>query len=86
MVSPEPLPRLQEYAFARRLPFPVLSDPLRGLHQAYGASGTPFTLLIDRDGKVVQALGALTAVTHFDDQFVPRVVRELRRSSVLPRG
>jgi len=81
MVSPEPLPRLKKFAADHHVPFPVLCDSARGFREAYGGLASPFAMLVNREGKVVQALSALADVSRLYAMFGPDVERELRSAS-----
>jgi peroxiredoxin len=72
MVSAEPTELLKRYVEARKIPFRVLSDPQREVQQTYGVGSVPFTLLIDREGKIATGLAGY-GYSKFMDEFVPAV-------------
>jgi peroxiredoxin Q/BCP len=67
-ISRDPLDKLVEFRDAHQLTFPLLSDPNRIVHEAYGAWGEKTkdgqtslgvirsTFLIDADGSIAQAM------------------------------
>jgi peroxiredoxin Q/BCP len=67
-ISRDPLDKLVEFREAHQLTFPLLSDPDRVAHEAYGAWGEKSkdgqtspgvirsTFLIDADGSIEQAM------------------------------
>ncbi len=46
-----------EFAITHRLPFPVLADVGRHTYEAYGCSGVPTTVLINKQGQVIHTFG-----------------------------
>jgi len=72
MVGDEPADNLRPFAKALDLPFPVLSDPRRQVHDTYGVSSIPFTLIIDRDGKILTGHTGYS-YSQFFDELVPEV-------------
>jgi peroxiredoxin len=72
MISPEPSAQLKQYADLMKIPFPVLSDPRGEAHSSYGVTSIPFTLLIDRQGKVATALVGYSH-SKFQNEFAPAV-------------
>jgi peroxiredoxin len=81
LVSRESTGRLKEFASTQHIPFPVLSDPHHRLHETYGVAGTPFTMLIGRDGHVVGAPTDFFGSTQFEADFVPLVDAVFKRGS-----
>jgi peroxiredoxin len=72
LVSDEPAERLRPFAESLQLPFPVLSDPQRRVHDSYGVNSIPFTLVIDREGKIVTGHTGYS-YSQFFEQLVPEV-------------
>ncbi len=77
LISEEPADQLREFASFAHIPFPILSDPRREAHDNYGVNGIPFTLLIDRAGKVATGMAGYSP-TGFDDDFTPAVQTVLK--------
>ncbi|HEU0206697.1 MAG TPA: thioredoxin-dependent thiol peroxidase [Pseudolysinimonas sp.] len=75
-VSRDDLPKLQKFAAGHELGFPLLSDPDRSVHEAYGAWGEKSlygkkitgvirsTFVIDENGTIVWALYNVKATGH----------------------
>lgn len=78
-VSPDPVERLQEFATAEHLTFPLLSDADHAVHERYGAWGEKTiqgrsvvgslrsTFVLDADGVVEHALYNVQAQGHVAD-------------------
>lgn len=75
-VSPDPVPKLEKFAAAENLNFPLLSDPDHAVAEAYGAWGEKknygktyeglirSTVVVDPDGKVSLAQYNVKATGH----------------------
>lgn len=83
-VSPDPLAKLNKFTTDHHLPFPLLSDPDKAVHELYGTWGEKSmygrtsigvlrsTFVIDEEGRVQRAMYAHKASGH-----VARLVRDL---------
>ena len=77
-ISPDTPAKLQKFRDKEHLAFPLLSDPDRTVHEAYGAYGEKMnygktimgvirsTFVIDAEGKIEKALYAVKATGHVD--------------------
>ena len=75
-ISPDAPAKLQKFRDKEHLAFPLLSDPDRAVHEAYGAYGEKklygkttvgvirSTFVIDPDGKIAKAMYAVKATGH----------------------
>ncbi len=77
MVSDEPMARLKRYLDVTQVPVPVLCDAKDEAHLNYGVTGVPFTVLVDRQGRVAKVLSGYS-LDLFEDQFVPAVEAVLK--------
>jgi peroxiredoxin len=77
LISDEPVSLLKEFVSFVKVPFPVLSDRRRAVHDDYGVDGIPFTLLIDRNGKVASALPGYSP-TAIEEDFEPAIKNVLK--------
>ena len=76
LISDEPLERLQAFVNGIGLPFPVLSDRKRQVFDDYGVNGIPFTLLVDRQGKIASGLPGYSP-SGLTDDFIPVVLKTI---------
>lgn len=51
--SPKSLAKVKAYVKSQSYPFPVILDPNTQLFQAFNGQNLPFSVLIDRSGKIV---------------------------------
>ena len=75
-ISPDPPAKLAKFRDKEGLTFPLLSDPSRAVHEAYGAYGEKklygkttvgvirSTFVVDPDGRVAKAMYAVKATGH----------------------
>jgi peroxiredoxin len=77
VVSKEPADLLADFAKQLDIPFPVLSDADETVWKSYGVGSIPFTLVIDRDGKIATGLAGYS-LSKFQDELVPAVEELLK--------
>jgi len=61
------------------LTFPILLDPNKGAHRAYGVTGVPETYMIDPQGRLVERF---IGPRDWDDPRYVRTVRRLQQSGL----
>ena len=71
--APSARDEVAEFGREFGLTFPILLDPQKGAHRAFGVTGVPETYMIDPQGRVVERF---IGPRNWDD---PRYVRTLRR-------
>jgi hypothetical protein len=75
-ISQESSALLRPFIQSEGIPFPVISDPLRGSFEAFQVESLPRTVLVNRDGNITAIVPGYKEDT-FTDKFVPMVEREL---------
>jgi peroxiredoxin len=77
LISDEPVEQLRAFAQGTQIPMSVLSDQKRVVFDDYGVSSIPYTLLIDRRGKVAYVMPGF-APSGFAEEFAPKIEQLLK--------
>src|SRR5438128_1484656 len=70
---------VRRFMRANRVTYPVALDPRLTIGNRYGFKGTPYTVVIDRQGEIVARLHGESAVTR-----LPRVLDEILKKEPPP--
>jgi peroxiredoxin len=77
--APSAQGEVAEFSREFGLTFPVLLDPNKGAHRAYGVTGVPETYMIDPQGRLVERF---IGPRDWDDPRYVRTVRRLQQAGV----
>ena len=77
--APSARDEVAEFGREFGLTFPILLDPQKGAHRAFGVTGVPETYMIDPQGRVVERF---IGPRDWDDPRYVRTVRRLQESGL----
>ena len=70
---------VRKFMRANKVTYPVALDPRLTIGNRYGFKGTPYTVVVDRQGEIVARLHGVSVVTR-----LPRILDELLKKETPP--